>query len=38
MADEKIERKLAVTFATDVVGFSTAMETNDRDSQIAQGM
>ena len=32
MADEKIERKLAVIFATDVVGFSTAMETNETET------
>ena len=32
MADEKIERKLAVIFATDVVGFSTAMETNENET------
>ena len=32
MADEKIERKLAVIFATDVVGFSTAMERNENET------
>lgn len=32
MADEKIERKLAVIFATDVVGFSTAMESNENET------
>ena len=32
MADEKIERKLAVIFATDVVGFSKSMETNENET------
>ena len=32
MADEKFERKLAVIFATDVVGFSTAMERNENET------
>ncbi len=29
MADPEIDRKIAVIFATDVVGYSTSMETNE---------
>ena len=32
MADPEIDRKIAVIFATDVVGYSSSMETNDVQS------
>ena len=32
MSDEKIERKIAVIFATDVVGYNKHMETDETET------
>ena len=32
MADEEIDRKIAVIFATDVVGYSKHMESNEKET------